>query len=184
MFPPTALLLPYAQATATQRTQVLRYLQDRLQRHFPALPERIFGRLVREFQPVLLLIGTQVTLPYPELTQLVQYLGHAPELPLLDPPLYCPTALELVQYTLHTSELTVGTLPELARALGTRCDPRFGALLHRLARPCRLAEQVVQAQRWDLPGSLRVPPSIPGGGPAPGRPEVESLLWQLFPFVD
>ncbi|MDJ0367825.1 hypothetical protein QMK33_21990 [Hymenobacter sp. H14-R3] len=135
MFSPTALLLPYAQATATQRTQVLPYLQDRLQLHFLTLPERAFVRLVQEFEPVLLLTGTQVTLPYPEVTQLVQYLGHAPELPLLDPPFYYPTALELAQYVLHTSELTVGTLPELARALGTRCGPRFGALLHRPALP-------------------------------------------------
>ena len=183
MFSPTALLLPYAQATTTQRTQILRYLQGRLQRHFPSLSERAFVRLVQEFRPALLLTGAQVTLPYPELTQLVQYLGHAPELPLLDPPFYCPTALELAQYVLHTSELTVGTLPELARALGTRCGPLFGALLHRLARPCLLAEQVVQAQRWDLPGSPRLPPGIPGGGPAPGSPVVEHLLQQLVPLA-
>lgn len=183
MFPPTALLLPYAQATATQRTQILCYLQARLQLHFPTLPERAFVRLVQEFRPALLLTETQVTLPYPELAQLVQYLGHAPELPQLDPPFYGPTALELAQYVLHTSELTVGTLPELARTLGTRCGPRLGALLYRLARPCLLAEQVVQAQRWDLPGSPRLPPGIPGGGPAPGSPVVEHLLQQLVPLA-
>jgi hypothetical protein len=42
--------------------------------------------------------------------RLVQYLSHSPELPLLDPPLFCRPALELAQYVLHTSELSVGVL--------------------------------------------------------------------------
>ena len=181
MFSPTASLLHYAQATAAQQAQALHYLQARLQSHFPTLPERPFVRTLAECRPALLLTGTQVSFAYHELTQLVQYLGNAPELPVLDPPLYCWSALELAQYVLHTNELMVSALPELARTLNTRCGPHLGALLRRLARPYPLAEQVVQAQLWGLPGSPRLPSGIPGGRPAPGSPMVEHLLQQLFP---
>lgn len=181
MFSPAALLLPYAQATAAQQAQALQYLQARLQLHFPTLPERPFMRTLAECRPSLLLTGTQVSLAYPELTQLVQYLGNAPELPVLDPPLYGWPALELAQYILHTNELAVSALIELAHALNIRCGPHFGTLLRRLARPYPLAEQVVHAQLWNLPGSPLLPRSIPGGGPAPGSPVVEHLLQQLIP---
>lgn len=177
MFSPTASLLPYVQATATQQAQALHYLQARLQPHFPTLPERPFVRTLAECRPTLLLTGTQVSLAHPELTQLVQYLGNAPELPVLDPPLYGWAALALAQYILHTNELAVSALIELARALNIRCGPHFGALLRRLARPYPLAEQVVQAQLWNLPGS----PRLPRGIPAPGSPVVEQLLQQLLP---
>ncbi|WP_223654254.1 hypothetical protein [Hymenobacter psoromatis] len=184
MFFPTASLLPYAQATATQQAQALHYLQARLQPHFPTLPERPFVRTLAECRPALLLTGTQVSFAYPELTQLVQYLGNAPELPVLDPPLYGWSALKLAQYILHTNELAVSALTELVRALNTRYGPQLEALLRRLARPYPLAEQVVQAQLWDLPGSPQLPLGIPGGGPAPGSPVVERLLQQLVSLVN
>lgn len=180
MFFPTTSLLPYSQATATQRAQLLYYLQARLQPHFPTLPERPFVRTLAEYRPTLLLTGTQVALSRHELTQLVQYLGNAPELPLLDPPLYGRFALELAQYLLHINELTVRAIIELASELNTRCGPRLAELLRHVSRPYPLAEQVVQAQRWDLPGSFRLPAGIPGGGPAPGSRVVEDLLQQLL----
>jgi hypothetical protein len=136
------------------------------------LPAHSFIRTLAECRPALLLTGTQVSLAYPELTQLVQYLGNAPELPLLNPPLYGWPALELAQYLLHTNELAVSALTELARALNIRCGPHLGALLRHLARPYPLAEQVVQAQLWGLPGSPRLPPGIPGGGTATDIPTV------------
>ncbi|OGX92200.1 hypothetical protein [Hymenobacter coccineus] len=159
MFSPTVPLLPYAQATATQRAQALHYLQARLQHHFPTLPERAFARTLAECRPPLLLTGAQVALARPDLTQLVQYLGRAPELPVLDPPLYGGPALALAQYVWQTSELAVGALTELASAPPPGCGPRLGALLRRLTQLHPLAEQVVQAQRWDLPGG---PPPAPG----------------------
>lgn len=175
--------LPFQQATATQRTQLLHYLQVRLQSHFPTLTERPFVRTLAEVRPTLLLTGTQVTLTHPELTQLVQYLGHAPELPLLAPPFYGPHALELAQYILHTSELAVAALFELTKALNAHCGFCLWELLQRLARPYPLAEQVVQAQRWDLPGSPRLPLGIPGGGLYPGSQVVEDLLQRLRSFT-
>ena len=183
MFSHTASLLPFVQATATQRAQILHYLQARLQHHFPTLPERPFVRTLAECRPTLVFTGTQVALSRHELTQLVQYLGNAPELPLLDPPLFGRFALELAQYLLHTNELTVGAVIELASKSDARCGPHLGELLRRTARPYPLAEQVVQAQRWDLPGSPRLPPGIPGGGPAPGSPVVERLLHHLVPLA-
>ena len=185
MLSPSAspVALPYAQATAAQRAQVLHYLQTRLQLHFPTLPERCFARALGEFRPELLLTGPQVALPYPELTQLVQYLASAPELPLLDPPLYGLPALELAQCVLLTSELTGGALTELAGEVGFRVGPRLGALLRQTARPHPLAAQIVQAQRWDLPGSPRLPPGVPSGSPALGHQAVEDLLQQLAPLT-
>lgn len=140
IFSSTASLLPYAQATATQQAQALNYLQTRLQLHFPTLPECPFVRTLAECRPALLLTGTQVSLAHLELTQLVQYLGNAPELPILDPPLYGWSALKLAQYILHTNELAVSALIELARTLNIHCGPHLGALLRRLARPYPLAE--------------------------------------------
>ena len=180
MLSPTASLLPYAQATATQLSQIQHYLQVRLQLHFPTLPERVFIRTLAECRPTLLLTGTQLALTRHELTQLVQYLGNVPELPLLDPPLYGRPALELAQYLLHTNELAVAALVELTNMPDTRCGPQLRALLQRITRFYPLAEQVVQAQRWDLPGSPRLPLGIPGGGPTPGSPVVEYLLQQLI----
>jgi len=184
MFSPTASLLPYAQATAIQQAQALHYLQARLQLHFPTLPERSFVRMLAECRPALLLTGAQVSLARFELTQLVQYLGNAPELPLLDPPLYGLPALDLAQYILHIRELAVGALTELARAPDSCCGPHLGALLRRIARCYPLAVQVVQAQRWDLPSSPRLPAGIPGGGGAPSGAVIEQLLQQLFPSAD
>jgi hypothetical protein len=184
MFPSPTSLLPYAQATASQRAQVLHYLQARLRLHFPTMPERAFVRTLAEFRPPLLLTGRQVGLPSHDLIQLVQYLGNAPELPLLDPPLYCQPALELAQYVLHTTEFSIAALSELASTLDALCGPRLGALLRRTARPYLLAEQVVQAQRWDLPGSPRLPSGIPSGGLAPGSQLVERLLQQLVPLAN
>ena len=40
-----------------------------------------------------------------DLTQLAQHLAAAPELPVLDPPLYGLPALHLAQHSLQTSEL-------------------------------------------------------------------------------
>jgi hypothetical protein len=144
---------------------------------------RAFVRALAEFRPALWVIGTQVTLTPHDLLQLVQYLGYSPELPPIDPPLFCRPALELAQYVLYTSELTVGVLTELTSPLDARCNPHLGALLRRTARPYPLAEQIVQAQRWDLPGSPQLFPGIPGGGPAPGSPVVEHLLQRLVPVA-
>lgn len=180
MLSPTSL--SFAQATAAQRTQLLQYLQIRLRHHFPTLPERAFARALAEFRPDLLLTNTRLALPHHDLTQLVQYLAASPELPLLDPPIYGPWALDLAQYALHLSELAVRALVELASELSGRCNPHLWQLLRYLAQPYSLAEQVVQAQRWDLPGSPRLPPGI-SGSPAPGSPVVERLLQQLAPLT-
>lgn len=179
MFSPTTRLLPYAQATAAQRAQVLQYLQVRLRRHFPTLPERSFVRTLAECAPPLLLTDVHVALTRPDLTQVVQYLGDAPELPVLDPPLYGPWALDLAHYLLHSSELAVGAIVALAAEPGTPCAPQLWALLQRLATPYPLAERVVQARRWDLPGSPPLPDGRPGGGPAPASAVVQHLLYQL-----
>jgi hypothetical protein len=184
MVSPTASPLPFAQATATQRAQVLQYLQTRLRHHFPTLPEQAFARALAEFRPGLLFTDTRLALHYHDLTQLVQYLAASPELPLLDPPIHGPWALDLAQYVLHLSELTGRTLVELASERSGRCGPHLWQLLRLLTRPYPLAEQVVQAQRWDLPGSPRLPSGISGGGSTPGSLVIEHLLQQLAPLTN
>jgi hypothetical protein len=177
----TTRLLPYAQATASQRAQLLQYLQARLRLHFPTLPERPFARTLAECAPPLLLTGAQVALTRLDLTQVVQYLGDAPELPVLDPPFYGPWALDLAQYLLHSSELNVGAIVALAAGSATPCPPQLWALLQHLATPYPLAKRIVQARRWDLPGSPPLPDGRPGGGPAPTSAVVQHLLHQLAP---
>lgn len=177
-FPP-ASPLPYARATAAQRAQVLRYLQGRLRPHFPTLPERSFTRALAEFRPDLQPTGPLLTLSAPDLTQLVQYLGEAPEQPWLDPPLYGPWALDLAHYLLHSNALAAEAIVALAAAPRAPCAPPLWALLHRLATPHPLAERIVHAHRWGLPGAPPLPGGRPGRGPAPGSPALAHLLRQL-----
>lgn len=87
------MLLPYQQATDRQRAHALAYLQQRLHPHFPSLAPRAWSRTLHEFQPELLLTGPLVTLRSADLIQLAQHLADAPELPLLDPPLYLVAGL-------------------------------------------------------------------------------------------
>lgn len=169
MFSSSALPLPYVQATPLQRAQLLRYLQDRLRPHFPTLPERSFARALAEFQPPLLLTSTRTSLPDPDLLQFAQFLAWAPELPLLDPPLFGPWALELAQYILHLNELLTRTLTELV-ARPTTGNLQRESLLRHVSQPHPLAERIVQAQRWDLPGSPRLPPFDPGTNLVPSSP--------------
>jgi hypothetical protein len=112
------------------------------------------------------------------LRQLTQYLADSPELPLLDPPLYPPAALELAQQLLHAAELAVYSLPDL-EALSPVGGRRLYSLVSYLARGNRVAEQVVQAWRWGLAVGRPLPLGMPGGGSAPGSPEVEQRLLAL-----
>jgi hypothetical protein len=173
-----AVRLPYQQATTAQRALVLSYLQQRLKQHFPTLLPHTWDRTLMEFHPDLLLSGSTVTLAYTDLRQLVQHLAFAPELPILDPPLYGLPALHLAQYCLHTSEIATWALPEVL-ANATTCGPRLYALFSRLVWPNCLAQQVVQAWRWDLSSAPPLPLGVPGGGPTPGSPEIEQWLSQL-----
>jgi hypothetical protein len=182
MLSPTASPLPYQQATAAQRAQVLHYLQARLVHHFPTLPERarahVLARALDEFRPDLWYTGDQVTLAPLELRQFVHHVTASAELPVLDPPVYDPSTRPLVQYVLHNSELVVWLLPEL-EAAGRPCGPRLLTLLRRLTQPPSVAHQLIQAWRWDVPGGPALPRGIPGGGPAPDSPEVYRRLLAL-----
>jgi hypothetical protein len=182
MFSPTASPLPYRQATAAQRAQVLQYLQARLVHHFPILPARarthVLDRALDEFRPDLWYTGDQVTLAPLDLQQFVHHVAASAELPVLDPPVYDPSTRLLAQYVLHNSELVVWLLPEL-EAAGSPCGPRLLALLRRLTRPPLVAEQLIQAWRWDVPGGPALPLGVPGGGPAPGSAEVLQRLFAL-----
>jgi hypothetical protein len=182
MLSPTASPLPYRQATTAQRAQVLHYLQARLVYHFPTLPERarasVLARALEEFRPDLWFTGDQVALAPLELQQFVHHVAASTEIPLLDPPVYDPSIRPLAQYVLHNSELVVWLLPEL-EAADRPCGPRLLALLRRLTRPPLVAEQLIQAWRWDVPGGPALPLGVPGGGPAPGSAEVLQRLLAL-----
>ena len=167
------LSLPYAQASAAQRTQLLASLRQRLRHHFPTLPPAAWLRALFELQPPLLPSLAGATLAEAELPPLVQLLAAAPELPLLDPPIYGRPALELAQLVLHYRELAAAALPEVAPAPG---GPRVRALLLALGSPVPLAEQVIQAWRWDLASAPALPPGPPGAGPAPDSAEARRYL--------
>ena len=178
MLSPTASPLPYRQATTAQRAQVLHYLQTRLVYHFPTLSQRALSRALDEFCPELWYTGDQVALAPLELWQFVHHVAASAEFPGLDPPILDPSTRELTQYVLHSSELVVWLLPELEAGPGP-CGPRLLALLRRLTRPPLVAQQLIQAWRWDVPGGPALPRGIPGGGPAPDSVEVYQRLLAL-----
>ncbi|MDJ0368068.1 hypothetical protein QMK33_23250, partial [Hymenobacter sp. H14-R3] len=156
MFFSTTLSLPYQQATSAQRTQVLHYLQLRLAHHFPTLSERTLTRALDEFSPELWYTAGQVSLDPVELQQFVHHVATSVGFAGLDPPILDPATRDLTQYVLHSSELVVWLLPELEA--GTRsCGPRLMALLRRLTRPPLVAQQRIQAWRWDVPGGPGLP---------------------------
>jgi hypothetical protein len=179
MLSPTASPLPYQQATNAQRAQVLHYLQARLVHHFPTLPERaqarVLARALDEFRPDLWYTGDQVTLAPPELWQFVHHVAASAECPRLDPPIIDPSIRCLTQYVLHSSELVVWLLPEL-EASGRPCGPRLLTLLRCLTQPPLVAQQLIQAWRWDVPGGPALPHGIPGGGP-PTAPRCTGGCW-------
>jgi len=173
----TNQLLPYAQASAAQRELLLAYLCQRLPYHYPTLSAAAWLRALFEFQPTLVLIGSDsVTLDPLELQQLVNHLANSPELPVLDPPVYSLPTLDLAQRWLHGQELAFAVLPELIPGAS---GPRLIALLTYLYQPYSLAEQVVQAWRWDLASAPSLPSGLPDSGPAPGSPAAASYLIQL-----
>jgi len=182
MLSPTASPLPYRQATTAQRTQVLHYLQARLVHHFPTLPEcaraHVLARALDEFRPDLWYTDDQVVLAPLELRQFVHHVAASAEIPTLDPPLYDQSTQCLMQHLLHSSELVVWLLPEL-EAANSPCGPRLLTLLRRLTQPPLVAQQLLQAWRWDVPGGPALPRGIPGGGPAPDSPEVHQRLLAL-----
>ena len=178
--PPTGVRLSYHQATTVQRALAADHLQQRLGAHFPSLRASTWHLALAQLQPDLWLTGPAVALAATDLTQLAQHLAAAPELPVLDPPLYGLPALHLAQDRFQTSELAAWALPEVA-ASATTCGPRLYALLRHLAHPSLLAEQVVQAWCWNLASAPFLPPGIPGGGPVPGSAEVERLLSRIRP---
>ena len=177
---PAGNRLPYGRATAAQRALALAYLRQRLRPHFPTLQSSTWSRALDEFQPDLWVAGPAVVLAQPALTQLAQHLAAAPELPILDPPVYGLPALQLAQHSLRTNELAAWALPEVAAAT-IPCGPRLYVLLCHVIHPSSLAQQVVQAWCWNRASAPVLPPGILAGGPVPGSPEVEQVLGRLRP---
>ena len=177
---PAGVCLPYHRATTTQRALAADYLQQRLGSHFPTLYASTWPQALAEYQPDLWLVGSAVALAETDLTHLAQHLAAAPELPVLDPPLYGLPALHLAQHDLQTNELVAWAIREVA-ANATACGPRLYALLRRLAHPNPLAEQVVQAWCWNLASAPLLPPGLPGGRSAPDSAETEQLLCRIRP---
>jgi len=156
---PAARYLPYAQASVTQREQLLTFVRQRLRYHFPTLSPATWLRALFEFQPTLVLTGLDtVTLEEAELRQLVQHVASSPDLPLLDPPIYGLPTLQLAQRWLRGQELLAAARAELETR---HLSPRLSTLLVYLGQPCPLAEQIIQAWRWDLPSSPPLPAGLP-----------------------
>jgi len=176
--PPAGVRLPYHRATTAQRALAADHLQQRLGAHFPSLRASTWPHTLAQLQPDLWLTGSAVALAGTDLTQLAQHLAAAPELPVLDPPLYGLPALHLAQHSLQTSELAAWALREIA-ASTMACGPRLCALLYRLAHPSPLAEQVVQAWCWNLASAPPLPPGIPDGHLLPDSAEIEHLLYRI-----
>jgi hypothetical protein len=168
----------YSQATPAQRSLILHYLRQRLYLHFPTLTEPPWVEALDLFQPDLWVTNGQVTLDQQDLTELVQHLAAAPELPQLDPPIYGPQALYLAQQRLDLDELATRALGELAM-VPSACGPWLLELMSQLARGSAVATQVVQAFRWDSVAGRPLRPGLPGPGFSTGSPAVVQQLLRL-----
>ena len=168
--------VPYCQTSSSQRVQVKDYLQQRLRLHFPTLTEPTWTTTLDLFQPDLWVGREHVTLATQDLVSLTQYLARSPELPVLDPPVYGLATLDVAQHWLRGLELAFAVLPELIPGAS---GPHLIALLTYLYQPYPLAEQVVQAWRWDLASSPFLPPGLPDGSLAPGTAAAARYLARL-----
>lgn len=99
---PTAICVPYAEATPSQLSRALTYVMEELAQHFPTLSFTAWTDALFQQQPDLWVEGQEVFLEEDDLTRLTQRLAASSELPQLSPPIYpdqaCYLAKRLVNY--------------------------------------------------------------------------------------
>jgi hypothetical protein len=190
---PTAVCVPYDQATPQQLSLALTYVTQELSQHFPTLDFITWANELLWFRPDLWVRGEEVSLDYADLEHLTQRLAASAQLLELDPPIYPRRAAYLAKRFVNYQDEALEALEEMAAtplAYGNRVfnlvvtlalgnatadvvfrathpvpPPRPGAADPALARAT--ASQRVQALR-QARGELGYPdPTPPSAGPSP-----------------
>ena len=136
--------IPFAQATALQVSRAITDANERLVLHFPSLSWSTWSETLLQMQPDLLMNGKEVSLDWPDLSRLVQRLGAAQELPVLDPPVYGPAAGEVAQQHITYQRQAVRALNEMLEN-PPACGPLVFALVALLAKGYAAAEHIYDA---------------------------------------
>ncbi|WP_223654419.1 hypothetical protein [Hymenobacter psoromatis] len=152
-----ATCLPFKQTTARQRHLAIGYVMDELATHFPTLDFVTWADAVLRLMPDLWVEGEVVSVEYPALLQLTQYLAGSPELPPLDPPIYSPQAAYLAKRLLTYQDEAIHALADL-EANPSAYGPHVLALVTGLAAGNGMAHEVYRATH-------------PGAEHAPNRPD-------------
>ena len=151
---PTTLCTPYTAASPQQIAAVLRYVKERLQKHFPTLPQDTWASALQKLQPDLWAEEHTVTLDEDDLTYLANRLALSSEVPALDPIIHGPRAGYLAKRLVNYEDDAIEALEEmLANPLA------YGPVVYRLVTSLALgnlvADEVFQATHqgpWGRPG--------------------------------
>lgn len=111
---PTAVCVPYDQATPQQLSRVLSYVTRELSQHFPTLDFITWANELLWFRPNLWVSGEEVSLDYADLEHLTQRLASSAQLPELDPPIYPHRAAYLAKRLINYQDEALEALAELA----------------------------------------------------------------------
>ena len=135
--------IPYRRATPSQHAQAVLWVAQQLHNHFPTLSVTELSEAYHRFQPDLWESRAGIELDYVDLARLVQRLAHLPQVPDLDPPIYCGDACYLAELLDYFQQVASSLRPEL-KASPLAHNSRLMALIERLAVGNAVAERVLQ----------------------------------------
>lgn len=151
---PTAICIPYTDASAPQIAQALLYLQAALRHHFSTLSEGTWANALHELHPDLWVEQQTVTLDQDDVIYLANRLALSSEVPVLDPIIHGPRAGYLAKKMVNYEDDAIQALEEMA------VNPlAYGPVVYRLVTSLALgnsiADEVFQATHrgpWGRPG--------------------------------
>ena len=155
---PSAICVPYAEATPAQLSRALTYVMEELAQHFPTLSFTAWADALFQQRPDLWVEGQEVFLEEDDLTRLTQRLAASPELPQLSPPIYPDYACYLAKRLVNYQDQALFALQEI------EADPHsFGysvyALVLDLAAGNGIAQKVYRVTHQQKPRPGRPDPA-------------------------
>jgi hypothetical protein len=133
--------ISFAHASSLLLAQALTDANERRMRHFPTLSSAIWGDMLQQLQPDVLVTGEAVTFDWLSLTHRVQGLVLDPGMPAIFPPADGPLAAESDAQLKTYHWQAVPALAEL-QAIPQACCPLTYSLLTQLARGHAMAARV------------------------------------------
>ncbi|MFD2788029.1 helix-turn-helix domain-containing protein [Hymenobacter rubripertinctus] len=169
-----AVRVPYCEATFQQKALAVASLQQELKDHFPPLPLPRWATELDALHPDLWIEGQVVELDYADLTQLTQRLAMAPELPMIDPPVYNHRARYLARRQAEYTQQAIAALAELEQN-PSAYGPDTRGLILKLAIGNGVVTEVLQAF-GEADNYAQHPNQVPGGATVNER--LFALHWQ------